>query len=66
MLPVDLAERPTVGLAACIWHTDTRVNSTGRRNTSMRRCVDGTAKRVGGSGNGKACDAVAGRAPTVV
>jgi hypothetical protein len=34
------------------------VDSTGRRNTSIRRCVDGTAKGVGGSSDRKACDAV--------
>jgi hypothetical protein len=39
-----------------------KVDSTGRRNTSIRRCVDGTAKRVGGSSDRKACDEVAGPA----
>jgi hypothetical protein len=36
-----------------------RVDSTGRRNTSIRRCVDGTAKRVGDGSDRKAWDAVA-------
>jgi hypothetical protein len=41
---------------------DDWVDSTGCRNTSIGRCVDGTAKRVGSSSDRTACDAVAGSA----
>ena len=34
-------------------------DSTGRRNTSMRRCRDGTATRVGNRPNRTACNAIA-------
>jgi hypothetical protein len=37
-----------------------RADSTGRRNTSIWRCMDGTAKRMGSSCGGKAADAVTG------
>jgi hypothetical protein len=35
-------------------------NSTGRRNTSIWRCIYGTAKRMGSSCNGAVGDAFAG------
>ena len=35
------------------------VDSSGRRNTSMRRCVNGTAARLGCRSDGQACDAFA-------
>ena len=36
------------------------VDSSGRRNTSIRRCMDGMAKRVGECGDREAGDALAG------
>ena len=38
------------------------VDSTGRRNTSIERCADGTATRLGCSSDRTAADAVAGSA----
>jgi hypothetical protein len=37
-----------------------RVDSSGRRNTSIRRCMDGMAKRVGECSDREAGDALAG------
>jgi hypothetical protein len=39
---------------------DLRVDSSGRRNTSIRRCMDGMAKRVGECSDREAGDALAG------
>jgi putative transposase len=55
-----------VSSSSMVWSTTptpaARADSSGRRNTSIWRCVHGTTTRLGGGSDGKGCDAVAGSA----